>query len=98
MSYDRIGMRKGIRTGNMQNIRLEFKDGTNVVCKILGSTEVNGIRYAVFFDEETKDVYIYRYKQKRGRKCKLIAITDNDEFKSVCARLNSMVTPSVARM
>lgn len=75
----------------MEKYDLIFKDGTHASCRILGRTEVNGIDYAVFFDEETKDVYIYRFRMKKGSKCVLTAIKDRDEFRDVCARLNSMV-------
>ena len=70
-------------------ITLQFKDKSSATCKLLGSTEVNGVRYAVFL-AENKDLYIYKYKQKK-KKCKLIPITDKNEFRQVCVKLNKMI-------
>ena len=70
-------------------ITLQFKDKTFARCTLLGSVESNGVRYAVFL-AENKELYIYKYKLK-GKKCKLIPITDKNEFRKVCIMLNKMV-------
>lgn len=69
---------------------IQFKDGTTAECEILGSTEVNGTRYAVFFEQSTKYVYIYKYEQKK-KKVKLYPVVDKAEFRTVCTHLNSLI-------
>ena len=46
-------------------VELKFKDGTSANTRLLGSTEVNGQNYAVFFDDEDKSVYVYKYQNKK---------------------------------
>lgn len=69
---------------------LYFKDKTQANCKLLGSVEEDGKRYAVFLCPSSKELYIYKYKRKK-RKAKLYPITKQDEFKRVCARLSNMI-------
>lgn len=75
----------------MSTTTLNFKDGTYATCSPLGYTEVNGQKYAVFLDKADKDIYIYRFKKKKGDKYTLFSIKDKDEFRAVCAHLNSLI-------
>lgn len=72
-------------------VELKFKDGTSANTRLLGSTEVNGQNYAVFFDDEDKSVYVYKYQNKKRGKYKLYAIEDKKEFRSVCSHLSSLI-------
>ena len=69
---------------------LKFKDGTMANCEALGSTVVDGSKYAVFFENETKYVYVYKYEQKKS-KVKLYPVVDASEFRRVCTHLNSLI-------
>ena len=69
---------------------LQFKDGTSAECDVLGSVEVDGMRYAVFFEPETKYVYLYKYEKKK-KNYRLYPITDKTEFRKVCTHLNTLI-------
>lgn len=75
----------------MCDLTLWFKDGSTADCKILGSTTIDNNQYAVFLEEATKDVYIYKYMKKKKNKYRLFEITDENEFKTVCRKLNSLI-------
>ena len=65
---------------------LVFKDET-VKVEILGSVLVEDIRYAVFFAEDEREIYVYRYKKKKNKYI-LEEIKDQDEFNKVCKELD----------
>ena len=69
---------------------LQFKDGTSAECETLGSAEVDGVRYAVFFENKTKYVYVYKYINEK-KKVKLYPVSDKSEFRRVCTYLNSLI-------
>lgn len=50
---------------------------------------VDGERYAAFLGED-KSVYLYKCK-KKGNDYELTEITDKNEFKSVCNKMNEFV-------
>ena len=71
-------------------VNLQFKDKTTAECDILGKVELNGVPYAVFFEPNNKNLYIYRFTLKKF-KCKLFPITDRNEFRKVCSYLNTLI-------
>ena len=71
--------------------KLEFKDKTSAECEVLGSVEYNGKRYAVFLDNDTRDLFIYKYKKKKPNKYVLAEVKDRKEFRGVCMQLNDLV-------
>ena len=45
---------------------LQFKDGTSAECNVLGSVEVDGMRYAVFLSpKQNMSTYINMRKRRR---------------------------------
>ena len=65
-------------------ITLEFEDGSEVECEIMGIFELDGKEYiALVPDDGTDDVYIYGYKEISEEEFELIDILDDDEFKRV---------------
>lgn len=65
-------------------ITLEFDDGEEIVCEIMGVFEVEGKEYiALIPDDQTDDVYIYGYAEISEEEFDLIDIEDDDEFNKV---------------
>lgn len=65
-------------------ITLEFDDGEEVVCEIMGIFEVDGKEYiALIPDDKTDDVYIYGYAEISEEEFDLIDIEDDNEFNKV---------------
>ena len=65
-------------------ITLEFDDGKEVECEIMGIFEVEGKEYiALIPDDDSDDVYIYGYKEVSDEEFELIDIDDDAEFEKV---------------
>ena len=65
-------------------LTLEFDDGQEVECEIMGVFEFEGKEYiALIPDDGTDDVYIYGYKETSDEEFELIDIEDDEEFKRV---------------
>ena len=58
-------------------ITLEFDDGTEVECEIMGVFDADGKEYiALIPDDGTDDVYIYGYKEVGDDEYDLLDISD----------------------
>ena len=78
-------------------ITLEFDDGTEVECSIMGVFEALGKEYiALVPDDESGDVYIYGYKEVNEEEFELMDIDDDEEFKKVTAEFDKIVEDNVA--
>lgn len=65
-------------------LTLEFDDGQEVECEIMGVFEFEGKEYiALIPDDGSDDVYIYGYKETSEEEFELIDIEDDEEFKRV---------------
>ncbi|MDD4564702.1 MAG: DUF1292 domain-containing protein [Eubacteriales bacterium] len=65
-------------------LTLEFDDGQEVECEIMGVFEFGGKEYiALIPDDGTDDVYIYGYNETSDEEFELIDIEDDDEFSRV---------------
>ena len=63
-------------------ITLEFDDGEEIECEIMGVFDVDGKEYiALIPNDDTDDVYIYGYKEVGEDEFELIDIEDDEEFK-----------------
>ena len=78
---------KRIEDEEQDVITLEFDNGTEVECEIMGVFDVpafEGKEYiALIPDDDTDDVYIYGYKEINEDEFELIDIEDDDEFEKV---------------
>lgn len=62
-------------------LTLEFDDGEEVECEIMGIFEVEGKEYiALVPQDDSDDVYIYGYKEVGEEEFELIDIDDDAEF------------------
>jgi len=73
-------------------ITLEFDDGTEVECEIMGVFDAGGKDYiALIPDDKTDDVYIYGYKETGEDEFELIDIEDEAEFEKAVAEFDKLV-------
>ncbi len=73
-------------------ITLEFDDGVEVECEIMGVFDYNGKEYiALIPDDDSDDVYIYGYKEVAEEEFELVDIDDDDEFEKVVAEFEKIV-------
>ena len=73
-------------------ITLEFDDGAEVECEIMGVFDCNGKEYiALIPDDGTDDVYIYGYKEVGEDEFELIDIEDDAEFEAAVAEFDAIM-------
>ena len=72
-------------------ITLEFDDGKEVECEIMGIFDVKGKEYiALIPDDDSDDIYIYGYKEESEEDFELIDIEDDAEFDKVAAEFERL--------
>ncbi len=72
-------------------ITLEFDDGNEVECEIMGIFEVEGKEYiALIPDDGSDDVYIYGYKEINDDEFELVDIVDDAEFEKAVAEFDKI--------
>lgn len=72
-------------------LTLEFDDGKQVECMILGVFDCEGKEYmALVPDDGSDDVYLYGYKEKNEEEFELLDITDDEEFDRVAAEFDRL--------
>lgn len=77
-------------------ITLEFDDGEEVECEIMGVFDAGGKDYiALIPDDDSEDVYIYGYKETGDEEFELVDIEDDEEFKAASAEFDSIVGAAV---
>ena len=73
-------------------IPLEFDDGAEVECEIMGVFDYEGKEYiALIPDDGSDDVYIYGYKEVGDDEFELVDIEDDDEFEKVVAEFDKIM-------
>lgn len=73
-------------------ITLEFDEGEEVECEIMGVFDFNGKEYiALIPDDGTDDVYIYGYKEVGEDEFEIIDIDDDAEFEAVAAEFDKIM-------
>ncbi|MDX9887971.1 MAG: DUF1292 domain-containing protein [Anaerovoracaceae bacterium] len=73
-------------------ITLEFDDGEDVECEIMGIFDVDGKEYIALVPlDGSDDVYIYGYKEQGEDEFELIDIDDDKEFEKVVAEFDKIV-------
>jgi len=67
---------------------LEFDDGHEVECEVMGVFDVDGKEYiALFATDGSDEVYLYGYRELDDDEndCEFIDIEDDEEYERVCA-------------
>lgn len=73
-------------------ITLEFDDGIEVECEIMGVFDFEGKEYiALIPNDDTDDVYIYGYKEIGEDEFELVDIEDDAEFEKVVAEFDKIM-------
>ena len=73
-------------------ITLEFDEGEEVECEIMGVFDFNGKEYiALSPDDGTDDVYIYGYKEVGEDEFEIVDIDDDAEFEAVAAEFDKIM-------
>ena len=84
--------KKNIEVEETDVITLEFDDGAEIECEIMGVFDYNGKEYiALIPDDGTDDVYIYGYKEVGEDEFELIDIEDDGEFEAVVAEFDKIM-------
>ena len=73
-------------------ITLEFDDGVELECEIMGVFDFEGKEYiALIPDDGTDDVYLYGYKEVGEEEFELVDIEDDAEFEKVVAEFDKIM-------
>lgn len=73
-------------------ITLEFDDGEDVECEIMGIFDVDKKEYIALIPlDGSDDVYIYGYKEIGEDEFELVDIDDDKEFEKVVAEFDKIV-------
>ena len=73
-------------------ITLEFDDGAEVECEIMGVFDFDGKEYIALLPEDgSDDVYIYGYKEVGESEFELVDIEDDDEFERAVAEFDKLM-------
>ena len=84
--------KKNIEIEEADVITLEFDDGAEIECEIMGVFDYNGKEYiALIPDDGTDDVYIYGYKEVGDEEFELVDIEDDAEFEAVVAEFDKIM-------
>ena len=74
-------------------ITLEFDDGVEVECEIMGVFDFEGKEYiALIPNDDTDAVYIYGYKEIGEDEFELVDIEDDAEFEKVVAEFDKIMS------
>ena len=84
--------KKNVEIEETDVITLEFDDGAEIECEIMGVFDYNGKEYiALIPDDGTDDVYIYGYKEVGEDEFELVDIEDDSEFEAVVAEFDKIM-------
>ena len=86
MAEDKKNVKNDALDDDADFITLEFENGEEVECEIMGIFDVEDKEYiALLPDDGTDDVYLYGYKEISDEEFELVDIEDDDEFDKVSA-------------
>ena len=84
--------KKNVEIEETDVITLEFDDGAEIECEIMGVFDYNGKEYiALIPDDGTDDVYIYGYKEVGEDEFELVDSEDDAEFEAVVAEFDKIM-------
>ena len=77
-------------------ITLEYDNGEEMECEILGVFEADGKEYIALYPQDgSEDVYIYGYKEVGEDEFELIDIVDDAEFEKAVAEFDALMMEEV---
>ncbi|MBR4879824.1 MAG: DUF1292 domain-containing protein [Clostridia bacterium] len=73
-------------------ITLEYNDGTELECEILGIFDLDGKEYIALLPQNDSDeIFLYGYKELEDDEFELIDIDDDEEFEKVAAEFDRLM-------
>ena len=73
-------------------ITLEYNDGTELECEILGIFDLDGKEYIALLPQDDSDeIFLYGYKELEDDEFELIDIDDDEEFEKVAAEFDRLM-------
>jgi len=87
---------KTVGNDESEFLTLEFDDGTEVECEIMGVFDFEDKEYiALIPDDGSDDVFIYGYKEVGDDEFELVDIDDDEEFEKVVAEFDKIVAEEI---
>lgn len=84
--------KKNVEIDEADVITLQFEDGADVECEIMGVFDYNGKEYIALIPlDGTDDVYIYGYKEVGEDEFEILEIEDDAEFEAVVAEFDAIM-------
>lgn len=73
-------------------ITLEFEDGAEIECEVMGIFEHDGSEYiALIPQDESDEIYIYGYKEVNEDEFELVDIESDELFEKVVAEFDAIM-------
>ncbi len=77
-------------------LTLEFEDGKEIECEIMGVFEVEGKEYiALVPNDGSGDIYLYGYREVNEDEFEMLDIEDDEEFEKVAEEFDRLVSEEV---
>ncbi len=77
-------------------LTLEFEDGKEIECEIMGVFEVEGKEYiALLPNDGSEDIYLYGYREVNEDEFEMLDIEDDGEFEEVAAEFDRLMSEDV---
>ena len=77
-------------------LTLEFEDGKEIECEIMGVFEVEGKEYiSLLPNDGSEDIYLYGYREVNEDEFEMLDIEDDGEFEKVAAEFDRLMSEDV---
>ena len=77
-------------------LTLEFEDGKEIECELMGVFEVEGKEYiALLPNDGSEDIYLYGYREVNEDEFEMLDIEDDGEFEKVAAEFDRLMSEDV---
>lgn len=84
--------KKNVGADEADVITLQFEDGQDVECEIMGVFDYNGKEYIALIPlDGTDDVYIYGYQEVGDDEFEILEIEDDAEFEAVVREFDAIM-------
>lgn len=84
--------KKNVDVDEADVITLQFEDGQDVECEIMGVFDYNGKEYIALIPlDGTDDVYIYGYQEVGEDEFEILEIEDDAEFEAVVREFDAIM-------
>ena len=89
-------MNHDYKLSDIKREMVEYDDGTELECEILGVFEAAGKEYIALYPQDgSEDVYIYGYKEVSEDEFELVDIVDDAEFETAVAEFDRLMAEEI---